>query len=83
MFYVYILYSEKFDSFYIGQTNNLTKRILRHNKGYVRSTKTKRPWVVCYSECYDSRAHAMSREAQLKAWKSKSKIRELVDVSRF
>ncbi|MBS1539503.1 MAG: GIY-YIG nuclease family protein, partial [Bacteroidetes bacterium] len=32
-FYVYILQSDKDQSFYIGQTNNLDERLKRHNLG--------------------------------------------------
>ena len=35
MFYVYILYSSKYDRYYIGQTNDLKQRVLRLNSCYV------------------------------------------------
>ena len=82
MFYVYILYSESFDSFYIGQTNNLDSRLERHNKGYVKSTKSKRPWKLVYSESFETRSESMKRESYLKKMKSKKFIEELVDSSR-
>jgi putative endonuclease len=37
-YFTYILYSEKFDRFYHGQTQNLDARIIKHNAGYVKST---------------------------------------------
>ncbi len=36
---VYILYSEKFDRYYIGQTQDFNERLSRHNSGHVPSTK--------------------------------------------
>ena len=39
MYYLYILKSNKIEKFYIGQTNNLEKRIFYHNNGYSKSTK--------------------------------------------
>lgn len=48
MFYVYILYSKSKDQYYIGQANNVEKRIVRHNKGEVRSTKHGLPWEMKY-----------------------------------
>jgi putative endonuclease len=45
-FWVYIIFSEKFDRFYIGQTNDMDGRIKRHNAGYVESTKSFRPWAL-------------------------------------
>jgi putative endonuclease len=82
MFHVYILYSQAHNRFYIGQTNNIEKRIIRHNSGYVKSTKHYRPWKVLLSETYNSRKEAMNRETQIKSWKSKLKIQELIDASR-
>jgi putative endonuclease len=59
MFFTYILYSEKFDRFYIGQTNDLTKRILRHNNGYVYSTKAFKPWKIVYFKEFETRAESL------------------------
>ena len=62
MYYLYILYSENFDKFYIGQTDNLEFRIKRHNEGKIQFTKAYRPWKLKYYEEFDSRGEAMSRE---------------------
>ncbi|MGD9493369.1 MAG: GIY-YIG nuclease family protein [Bacteroidales bacterium] len=65
-FYTYILYSETSQKYYVGQTNNLTERIERHNAGYVSSTMPYRPWkIVFYCEKPD-RAAAMALEKKLK-----------------
>ena len=82
MFYVYILHSESFDRYYIGQTNNLVDRIRRHNSGYVKSTKAYKPWEVVYSETFQSRGDSISRESYLKSLKSKTAIKELIEASR-
>ena len=37
--YVYILYSEKYDKYYIGQTDNIDARLHQHNTGKVSSAK--------------------------------------------
>ncbi|MFP4042588.1 MAG: GIY-YIG nuclease family protein [Bacteroidales bacterium] len=31
MFFVYILYSENFDKYYVGHTNNIERRLQEHN----------------------------------------------------
>ncbi len=36
--FVYILYSEEHDSHYIGQTNDVTERLKRHNLGMEKAT---------------------------------------------
>ena len=47
-YYVYILYSEIANHYYIGSTSNTEKRILRHNAGSTISTKQGRPWKIVY-----------------------------------
>lgn len=46
MSYVYILKSLKDNKQYIGSTINLSKRMLAHNKGHVKSTKNRRQFVL-------------------------------------
>ena len=65
-YFVYILVSQKDGSLYTGQTNNLEKRLLRHNKRLVKTTKSKAPYRVGYFEEFDTRAKAMWRELELK-----------------
>jgi len=78
-YYVYILYSVTHDRYYIGQTNHINNRITRHNNGYVKYTKSFRPWKLVHLETYPDRVSAMSRESQLKSWKFKLKIAELIN----
>ena len=77
-YYTYILYSPKFDKFYYGQTQQLQKRIIKHNAGLVKSTKLYIPWnIYAYIEL-DSRSDAMSMETKLKNCKSKKKASEFI-----
>ena len=68
-FFVYILKSTKDNKLYIGQTNNIEARLLRHNSGKVTATKNRRPLILIYKEDYASRAEAMRREKYLKSLK--------------
>ena len=75
---VYILHSLTKDKFYIGYTANLTERIIRHNqksKGFTGSTND---WELKYYETLDNKNDAINREKQIKSWKSKIKIKELI-----
>ena len=58
--------SDKYDDLYIGSTKDLKKRILEHNKGLVKSTKHKNPYVLIYYEAYKSESDARRRESMLK-----------------
>ncbi len=65
-FWVYIIFSEKFDRFYIGQTNDLEGRIERHNSGYVESTKSFKPWVLKLALSKEKRSDSIILEKKLK-----------------
>lgn len=66
-YYVYILRSLKDDRFYTGHTADLKRRLARHNRGDVRSTKARRPFVVVYYEACGTRSEAMKRERKVKS----------------
>lgn len=75
---VYILYSEKFDRYYVGQTNNIVNRVHRHNAGYVKSTKPFRPWkLVCQIDLED-RKSSVALEHKIKSYKSRKKVEEII-----
>jgi putative endonuclease len=82
-FIVYILRSESISGYYVGHTDDLSRRILQHNDpAYHGSKHTKRnkgPWVCVYTERYDTRASAMKREKEIKARKSRTYIEFLVE----
>jgi len=66
MFFVYILFSPSTQKFYVGQTNDLQKRLERHNKGLVSSTKKSVPWdLVKAIECH-TRSESMLLESKIK-----------------
>jgi len=70
MFYLYIIKDER-GSIYIGQTNDLEKRIQEHINKYKKSSKYAKDngnFKLIYKEEYSSRLEAMQREKQLKGW---------------
>ena len=79
MFYIYILKSEKNGRLYIGQTQDVTKRLLRHNDGLCRSTRLNRPYRLIYSENFDNRGDVMIREKYLKSLKNPQAILKLIE----
>ena len=80
MFYVYILESEKNDSWYIGTTNDLKQRFKEHNQGLNLSTKRYTPWSLIYYEACCNESDAVRREKWLKSTHGrrmiKARIRE-------
>ncbi len=67
MYFVYILKSLKDNKFYYGSTNNLDNRIALHNTGKVKSTKGRTPFVLHYSENFETRSEAYRREMFFKS----------------
>lgn len=69
-FFVYILRTS-FNTLYIGQTNNLEKRLKEHQNKTSKSAKYIKYFTsfkLVYSEVYPTRQDAMKREWQLKKW---------------
>ena len=81
MFYIYILYSHTIDRYYVGSTQNIENRILRHNNSSTKSTKNGKPWVLVYQKSYNTRAEAVKRELEIKKKKSRTYIQNLIDNS--
>jgi len=66
MFFVYIIRSNSFDKYYVGQTNDFDSRLKRHNDGYEGFTKPYRPWEKVLVLEKSSRVEAMELENKLK-----------------
>ncbi len=80
-FIVYILFSETKNRFYIGFTSDMEQRIMRHNQKSKGFTGNVNDWKIVYTEKYDSKEEAYKRELQIKSWKSRIKIQELINNS--
>jgi putative endonuclease len=80
-FYVYIIYSNSRNKYYIGSTGDLEDRLKRHNKGRSRYTKSGIPWVLVYTEEFTTRGEAIHREKQLKSWKNRKRLENLIRKS--
>jgi len=52
-----------------------------NNAGATPSTKAGRPWVIVYTEVFDSKTEALKRENYLKRMKSRSFIENLIENS--
>jgi putative endonuclease len=75
MFYVYILHSKKDGQLYTGFANNLKIRIKKHNDGFVRATKHRRPLYLIYYEAYLYESDAKRREKYLKGGNGKENLK--------
>jgi putative endonuclease len=81
-YHLYVLQSEASGRFYVGQTKDLEARIAYHNANYTKSLKNRGPWRLVYSERFETRGEAMRRERQIKSWKDRRLIEQLISASR-
>ena len=77
-YYVYIIQSQKDGRYYIGYAADPFLRLERHNEGWSRSTKGYTPWKLIYTEEFETKSEALARERQLKSWKSRKALEDLI-----
>ncbi len=69
----------------MGQTSNLDLRLKRHNgelRGKINSFTHKNlgPWMVVYKEEFSTRKEAIKREKELKSFKGREFIKNLLGL---
>ena len=78
MYWLYILANKVTDRYYIGSTDNLSRRLKQHLAGSVRTTKILGIKELVFTEEYNSLEEARLREKKLKSYKSKKYIKWLI-----
>jgi putative endonuclease len=69
-YFVYILRTSA-NTLYVGQTNNLDKRIKEHQAKTIKSSKYVRSFPsfeLVYSETFKTRSEALRREYEIRQW---------------
>jgi putative endonuclease len=76
-FYVYIIFSQSLDKFYVWFTgDNLEERLRKHKTNHKGFTGKAADWSIVYTEIFNTKPEAQHREKLIKSWKSKRKIQE-------
>jgi predicted GIY-YIG superfamily endonuclease len=76
-FWVYMLQCAD-DSYYVGHTDDIEKRLNEHKSGELGGyTSTRRPVRVVFTEEFPSREEALATELQIKGW-SRAKKQALI-----
>ncbi len=70
-------------SYYVGSTANLESRLLKHKLGGVKFTKPRLPVSLIYQEDYKTKSDAQTREYQIKSWKKRKNIENLIKRAAF
>lgn len=67
MFSVYVIQHTATKDIYIGQTNDLRRRLSEHNRSHTKSThRLEGEWILIYAEAYRLKEDAIKRELRLK-----------------
>ena len=78
-YYLYILYSEKLDKYYIGYSEDVQKRLEEHNtKAYNTFTSKGRPWELKAVFALQDKQTALKMEKWLKRQKSRRLIENII-----
>ncbi|MFD0834597.1 GIY-YIG nuclease family protein [Mariniflexile aquimaris] len=79
MNYVYILFSETLNQYYVGESVDIENRIKQHNSGFYDSAYTKitSDWILYHLITCIHREQARKIEAHIKKMKSKTYIQNL------
>lgn len=80
MFFVYVLFSENLNKFYVGSTQNLESRFLQHNRGKTPFTKSGIPWKLIHFIPLNTRSEAIHLETKIK---NRGIERYLKDINYF
>ena len=82
IYYVYILTNKYNTTFYIGVTNNISKRLFEHKfeltEGFTKKYKLKK---LVHLEEYNDINEAIAREKQLKNWHRSWKLNLIKKVN--
>jgi putative endonuclease len=78
MITVYVLYSSSLNRLYIGQTEDLERRLAEHLQGVSFYTSRVRDWKLIHQEQYPTRSEAMIREKYLKTYRGRVFLRRVL-----
>jgi len=79
--YVYILFSDTLNQFYIGESVDIEERVKEHNSGFYKNAFTSKVngWRLFLKIICKDRVQARKIETHIKSMKSKKYINDLKD----
>jgi putative endonuclease len=78
-FHLYILYSPTLNKYYIGHTGDtLEERLRKHNSNHKGFTGKATDWKIVYTEEFKTKSAAYAREREIKAWKDRKRLEQLI-----
>jgi putative endonuclease len=80
MSWVYILKSGKNDSYYVGSTNDLERRLVEHNTGKTPYLRNLLPVKLVFRQEFSGLIEARKVESKLKKFKNKKIIEKIIQA---
>jgi putative endonuclease len=78
VFYSYVIRSSSTGNLYKGHTDDLARRIEKHNRDSNKYyTGKKGPWMLIFSETFGSRGEAVKREKFYKSGKGREFLKQI------
>ena len=77
-YFVYILFSDSLNRYYIGSTKDIVRRIEDHLWNHKGFTSKAKDWQLRYQEVFETKTEALTREKHIKSWKSRKMIEKLI-----
>ena len=78
MYFVYIIYSEKIDKYYIGMSYDPDERLMFHNLGKGGWTKRGLPWELVFQKQFNNKEIAQNKENFIKRQKNRTFVEKLI-----
>lgn len=77
MYYVYLLEDQGDESWYIGYSEDLRRRMEEHKRGNGCKTTSEKPdWELIYYEAYPDKQDALNREKFLKSGSGRNYLKK-------
>ena len=85
MHFIYIIYTNAFDKFYVGESIDPIIRVSQHNDGFYKGSSTfyTKDWELKLVLSVRSKEHAIKIERYIKSMKSKAFLIKLVSDDVF
>jgi putative endonuclease len=80
MYNVYVIYNSQAEKYYVGQTEDISRRLVQHNDHTYRSYTSRFPgeWKLIHKESVATRSEALKREKSLKTGNGRAYIKSII-----
>ena len=78
-YYSYVIYSHTSGAFYHGYFEDLEKVLEMHNSNLISPTKERGPWVLMYSESFETRLKAIRQVSFYRSVKGQRFLKNMLN----